>query len=65
MCLILYIGVLFISHMESVTGSKFLNTTSLSPLFGLFLASALIDIVPLTNMYVSLSHINLALALTF
>ena len=39
--------------MQSVNEAQFVNTTSLSPLFGLSLACAPIDIVPLTSMYAS------------
>ena len=47
----LAICVLFISLMQSVNGVQFLNTTSLSSLFGLSHTCAAIDIKPLTSIY--------------
>ena len=42
--------------MQSINGTQFLNTTSLSFLFGVTAGggSGVIDIVPLTSIYVSL-----------
>ena len=54
MSLALPICVLFISLMQSVNGTQFLNTTSLSALFGLSPSCSAIHIVPLTSVYVSL-----------
>ena len=50
----LSICVLFISLMQSVNGSQFLNTTSLLLLFRLYPACSAIDKVPLKIIYASL-----------
>ena len=54
MFLALSILILFISLMQSVNGAQFLNTTYLSPLFGLPPAFAAIVVVPLTSIYAPL-----------
>ena len=46
MFLALSICVLFISLIQSINGEQFVNTISLSPLFGLSPACDVIDIVP-------------------
>ena len=56
MYLALSICVLFISLMQSVNGAQFLNTTSLSLLFGCAAGggTGAIVIVPLASIYASL-----------
>ena len=54
MCLVLCICALFISLLQTINGAQFLNTTFLLALFGLSLARAATDIVPLTSIYTSL-----------
>ena len=51
--------------MQSVNGAHFLNTSSLSPLFGLSPTCAAIDIVALVSIYNHYNHINLNLTLKF
>ena len=54
MSLALSICVLFISLMQSVNRAQFLNTTSLSLLFGFAPTRSVTDIVSLTSIYASL-----------
>ena len=46
--------VYFISFIQSLRGAQFLNTNSLSLLFGLYCARASIDIVSVASIYASL-----------
>ena len=44
----------FVSFIQSLRGAQFLNTNSLSLLFGLYCARASIDIVSVASIYASL-----------
>ena len=67
MSLALSTCVFFISLMQSVNGAQFLNTTSLSLLFGFAAGggTGAIVIVPLTRCIHHYNHTNLTLALKF